>query len=269
MAKKKYDEANIQAIAEAIRDKTGSEETYKASEMASGVNEVYEAGKKAESDAFWDSIDFNAQYAFMGTAWNEHNFKPNKDIPVTVGTFERHAWDGKKPYDLKNQLEKLGVKLIFIAGSDNFPFRYANFYRLPKCDFSMCSGVFDRVFYGMGSLETIVGIVFPAEGAVTSYNQPFYGCKLLKFIHEASGVIDQSIDFSPAPLNVESMKRIILLLKNFSGTDREYTCTFSLSSKCKTILEEEGATAEYTDEEGNTIFVKWTEYISLIGWTLK
>ena len=42
--KKKYEEANIQAIAEAIREKTGTENTYDTSEMASGVGEVFEAG---------------------------------------------------------------------------------------------------------------------------------------------------------------------------------------------------------------------------------
>lgn len=44
MANKKYEETDIQAIAEAIREKTGSEDSYKVSDMASGVDEVYEAG---------------------------------------------------------------------------------------------------------------------------------------------------------------------------------------------------------------------------------
>lgn len=44
MANKKYEETDIQAIAEAIREKTGSEDSYKVSDMVSGVNEVYEAG---------------------------------------------------------------------------------------------------------------------------------------------------------------------------------------------------------------------------------
>lgn len=44
MAKKKYEEANIQAIGTAIREKTGTDKTYKTKDMASGVGEVFEAG---------------------------------------------------------------------------------------------------------------------------------------------------------------------------------------------------------------------------------
>lgn len=44
MAKKRYEEANIAAIAERIRENTGGDKKYKTSEMPSGVDEVYEAG---------------------------------------------------------------------------------------------------------------------------------------------------------------------------------------------------------------------------------
>ncbi len=44
MAKKAYEESNIANIAVAVREKTGSNQTYKTSEMPSGVNEVYEKG---------------------------------------------------------------------------------------------------------------------------------------------------------------------------------------------------------------------------------
>lgn len=42
---KKYEESNIQAIANKIREKTGTDNTYKTSEMASGVDEVFKAGR--------------------------------------------------------------------------------------------------------------------------------------------------------------------------------------------------------------------------------
>lgn len=44
MAKKAYEENNIRAIAEKIREKTGGETTYKTSEMPTGVDEVYTKG---------------------------------------------------------------------------------------------------------------------------------------------------------------------------------------------------------------------------------
>lgn len=44
MAKKVYEENNIAAIAEAIREKTGAAATYTTAEMPSGVGAVYDAG---------------------------------------------------------------------------------------------------------------------------------------------------------------------------------------------------------------------------------
>lgn len=44
MAKKLYEESKIAAIAEKIREKTGTDETYTTAEMPSGVEAVYEAG---------------------------------------------------------------------------------------------------------------------------------------------------------------------------------------------------------------------------------
>ena len=51
MAKKVYEESNISAIAEAIRDKTGTTDTYTTSEMPSGVEQVYEAGQLSEVES--------------------------------------------------------------------------------------------------------------------------------------------------------------------------------------------------------------------------
>lgn len=47
MAKKAYEENNIAAIANKIREKTGGESTYKTSEMPSGIDEVYNTGFEA------------------------------------------------------------------------------------------------------------------------------------------------------------------------------------------------------------------------------
>ena len=59
MANKKYEETDIQAIADTIREKTGSEDSYKVSEMASGVNDVYEAGRSDYSNFIERAISNN------------------------------------------------------------------------------------------------------------------------------------------------------------------------------------------------------------------
>jgi hypothetical protein len=88
MAKKKYEESNIAAIAEAIRSKTGTSTTYTTSEMPNGVGEVYEAGKQAEHDRFWDNAiadntKVSGVHTFAGSIWNDETFKPTKPIIIT------------------------------------------------------------------------------------------------------------------------------------------------------------------------------------------
>ncbi|MBO7176024.1 MAG: hypothetical protein J6W14_01500, partial [Clostridia bacterium] len=86
--KKLYEEANIAAIASKIREKTGGAETYTTAEMPSGVESVYEAGKKAEYDAFWDSFQENGNkkayaYVFAGSGWNKETFRPKYSVSLS------------------------------------------------------------------------------------------------------------------------------------------------------------------------------------------
>ena len=74
--------SDIQAIKSAIVG-SGVEiaEGTKIEEYADKVVEVYEAGKKAEWDAFWDSYQqdgakLNYTQAFYSTRWNDINYKP-------------------------------------------------------------------------------------------------------------------------------------------------------------------------------------------------
>ena len=231
-------------------------------QLKTDIDEVYEAGKKAEHNEFWNNTDVDGQYAFNGTAWNRNNFKPNRDIPVTIGTFFRHSWQNDA-YDLAKQLEDLGIKLIFTSGSDYQTFRYSWFTRLPACDFSVCEGAFDTVFHGMARLVTIDKIIFPEEGKITAFTNPFVNCSRLANINEVKGVIDKSISFSECPLSVASMKNIISCLKDFSGTDGEYSCTLTLKSSAFSALEAEGATAEYNGEA-----CTWAELIDNKKWNL-
>ena len=120
MANKKYEEADIQAIATAIREKTGTDKLYDTSEMASGVNEVYEAGKTKERSDFWDDYlsfpqGYNAMYWFAGGGWKKSNFKPTKDFYVCSQMFYCHNYgNGENAYDLATHLEELGVKITHV-----------------------------------------------------------------------------------------------------------------------------------------------------------
>jgi hypothetical protein len=111
-----------------------------------------------------------------------------------------------------------------------------------------------EIFAGDINLRTIEELTV-AE--TTPFSLTFNRCDALQNI-TIEGVIGRSISFPHSPLSVESMKSIITHLKDYSGTDKEYTYTLTLSSTSKTALEAEGATSP----NGNT----WLEYLDDIGW---
>lgn len=74
------------------------------------------------------------------------------------------------------------------------------------------------------------------------------------------GTIQVSLSLSASPINVESAKSAINALVDYSGTDKEYAYTLSLSTTTLALLAEEGATAP-----GG---VTWTEFAYNKGWNI-
>ena len=251
------------AIADNIRSKTGGTEALTLDDMANGVNEVYEAGKKAEYNEFWDNFNISGNYAFAGQGWNKDTFKPNKDFTVTQYGFYYHNWLGA-PYDLAEYLEKLGVKMTLWTNAIAQSFRCAWFTRLPELDFSKCSGYFDRTFASAAGspLVTIDKIILPPEGKISTLNDVFQSCSSLKNI-TFEGVLDKSISFSACPLSVASMKSIISCLKDYTGTTSEHIYTVTFKTSAFNALEAEGTTAEY-----NGVACTWAELIDNKKWNL-
>lgn len=120
--------------------------------IAENESKVYEAGKQAEYDRFWDTCQDNGNRtnydgAFMGIGWTEETFKPKYDIkPQIIGHTFR---DCKLKCDLVELLEKQGVVL----------------------DFSNCS-LFYYTFYN-ADVERI-GVVGGTK--VTGYQSAFTSC---------------------------------------------------------------------------------------------
>ena len=247
------------AIADNIREKTKTTSTLTLDDMAMGVNEVYESGKKAQYDEFWSAFNeraVNFEYMYAGVGWNDITFKPTKDIRVASRTFSRHNWFNRSPYDLATHLEKLGVKIIGMPDPRN-SFVYAHFNRLPELDASTTTWPFYDTFYDMRYLVTIDKLIFNSEGTATFQGTPFYNCIALKNI-VIEGVIAQTISFSYSPLTAESIKSIVTHLKDYSGTANEYKYTITFKSSAFEALEEEGATSP----NKNT----WAEYIDDLKW---
>jgi hypothetical protein len=240
----------------------------KLTTIAENVPKVYDAGKQAESDDFWDIYQRNGEledyrYAFAGYGWNKEKFKPKYDIKPTRcdNMFAMHH-NGIEAYDLAEHLEKLGIVLDFTKLeqlSTGRVFYYANVSRIPEINMQKLD--FTEFFNGCKA-ETIDKIICSTTKAQT-FGSTFTSCTNLKNIR-FEGVIQRSISFSPCPLTVESIKSIISCLKDFSGdatNDHKYTLT--VKSSAFSALEVEGATAEY-----NGVACTWAELIDNKKWNL-
>lgn len=254
------------AIADNIRSKTGGIEALSLDDMASGVNDVYEAGKKS----FWDNYlsrmrqGLEVVNLFAGTSWNSDTFYPTEDLIIKDRSnyiFQYFSW-WRSPYiDLAQRLEECRV-VLDTSQCTGFTFSFSNCFvtRLPKID--VRSGIaLDRTFMGSVVLKTIDELVLRDDG-LNTFNNTFQNCSALQNI-TISGSIQNSINFSACPLSVASLKSIISCMNDFSGTTSEYTYTVTFKTSAFNVLEAEGATAEY-----NGLACTWAELIDNKKWNL-
>lgn len=253
MALKKYEEADIAAIASAIREKTGGDKTYKVSQMDEGVNEVYEAGKKAEHDAFWLNYvntranDFD--YMFAGQRWTNTIFKPPA---VTLKPrramymFARSGITG----DLAQIFNDLGFAVDFsnCVYIDDM-FNNSAFTRIGVLDFSGAVSSSGRVFIN-AKVVTIDKIIVSEN--TKSFHAWFSGCTDLENI-TFEGTINKNIDFKDCTkLTKASIESIMSHLSS--------TATFTV-----TLSQTAVNNAFTTDEWQTTINAKPTNVtVSLI-----
>lgn len=258
MAKKKYEEANIQAIADTIREKTGTEQTYTTEEMASGVNEVYEAGKQAQYDEFWDAFQSNGtrtlyERCFYYNWWDDTTFKPKYSMPVK---YALQMFSSCRIKDLAGILRDRGITIDFSTATGmQQVFQASAITVIPELNIPLATTI-AQMCQNCSQLTTIEKIVI-GEKTTVGGTTAFTGCSALANI-TFEGTIVLSLNFSASPLTVESMKSIISCLKNYAGTDKEYSYTITFSSACLTALDAEGNTSP----NGNL----WRDYVGDLGW---
>ena len=256
------------AIADAIREKTGGTEALTLDGMAEAVPGVYEAGKKSEYDAFWDAYQNNGKrtdyrYGFAYTGWKKENFKPKYDIKPkgANGAYMFSSGAEASKFDLAKALEEQGVVLDLseLTSSTN-EFYMTRFTKLPVLNFSGCASMANTFDYFIG---TEIKLIL-SESGETTFSSVFRRCSSLTTFAIESGVIGRSISFSDCTkLNATSIKNIVEHLKDYAGTDKEFSYTLTIPSGAFASLEAEGTTAEY-----NGVACTWAEYIDNKKWNL-
>lgn len=225
-----------------------------AARLINDITEVYEAGKQAQNEAFWEVfttshnlagkpyVRTNYQWAF--SQWQEENFYPTKDItPKTLyGTFQSFN-EYKTPMDLRRRLIDCGVKLE----TQNVESVQAAFYMacisaLPALDLRQCT-IFNGAF-NESKIETIEKIILKDDGSQEMMSNTFKTATLKNIAFE--GKIGTNVTFGSCHLLTdESVQSIIDALLPL-GEDVTRTITFhpdiSISTEQETEIAGKGWT---------------------------
>lgn len=249
-------------IANAIREKTESADGIKPTEMSEKIAEVYDAGKGARDAEWWDKYLFktdNYRYFFAGHGWNQQTFRPigalKRNIVSALCMFESHNGTSTI-YDLAERLEEQNFVIDFSSAKSMYGcFQYANVSRVGVIDLTSVSSTSNsNIMFANSKIVTIDEIIFN-EKTFDWHNNMFQNAVVENLT--ASGVLANTINLQWCPLTPSSMKSVILILKNFTGTGNEYSKSITFNDDCWAALEEDS-----TAPDGGT----WENYVNSLGW---
>jgi hypothetical protein len=216
--------------------------------IADNMPKVFEAGRKAEWNKFWDDFqDFGNRTAYNNgfqNAWTDDIFQPKYDIRPTTASY---MFAGTRIANLKECLEKGGVDgkgvTLDTSNSTSLDYMFSNAANLTHCP--VISGVkesyFTSTFYNCKKLISIDKLILKEDGTQTFSNDCFNNCGELVDI-DIEGVIGNTINFQwLKKLSVDSLNSINNAL---STTVSGKTITFPSSAKGK-ITEKSNWTYAY------------------------
>ena len=209
----------------------------KLTAIAENEQKVFDAGKKAEYDAFWDAAQQNGSktyytYAFAGNCWNIKNFKPKYDMrPINANMmFHTTGIEG----DLVEILKNCGVVLdttesTLVAQM----FAYASgLTRVGVVDTRKADSL-QMMFYGCTKLVTIEKLKLKDDGSQNMQNA-FHNAKELENIAIEGKIGYSGLALNTAPsLTHDSLISFINALYDFSATGGTHTATFGSTNLAK------------------------------------
>lgn len=176
----------------------------KLNTIKSNIPRIYEAGKKANHDSFWDTFQdygsrVNYDDAFRTSYWNQKNFYPKYDIRIGSGNYSFELFNqGGTIFDFNQRLIDCGVTFDTSSSTGLLGLFYYSFIdNIPTIDTSNCS-VLNYVFQYCRA-TTIQKIIFKSDGSQT-FNSPFRNCVNLKNIIIEGVIGNNGIDLRESTL---------------------------------------------------------------------
>jgi hypothetical protein len=182
---------------------------------------VYEAGKQAENDAFWDNYQENGNrtnysYAFAGTGWTDEQFKPKYKIAPVGGNALEYTFYASEITEIPDDLLDFSqVNQCYMT------FRQSKLVVVPPLNLTNCTNGTNWLFGQCNNLKEIKTLT--VSEAVTFTNL-VYGCSALEKITFA-GTIGQEINFKWGTRI--SKASITSIIEHLSTTTSGLTVTLS------------------------------------------
>lgn len=175
--------------------------------IAKNEPKVFNAGKQAEQDRFWDSYQNNGNrtaynFAFAGSCWKDETYNPKYPINATAnanGIFVNVGiTDTKVPINLGTTTSNKANMFQYATG-----------------------------------LVTIRELIWDSD---LSFASQFTGCTRLKNI-TPNGTFTRDINMQWCPLTLESALSVVNHLYNYTGEDGQDTYTITLNSSVWALLD--------------------------------
>lgn len=196
----------------------------KLTTIAENEQRVFEAGKTAEYDRFWNGYQGNngtrRNYAnaFRGWGWTDETYKPKYKV-IATGSLET-AYRESRITKLEN---------IDTSGATNFNtafYNMPNLLTIDKVDFSSATNT-TNTFAHSKKLHTI-GELVSSETTVW-HTGVFQNCTAIKNLNITGTIAGTSVNFWLPTLTHDSLMSIINALKDYVaiGDTAKHTCSIS------------------------------------------
>lgn len=241
----------------------------KLTTIAENEQKVYEAGyNKGKSegggdsyyDTFWDSVQANGtltnyQRRFMGRAWNVNTFNPKHTIaPVSSAYYMFHYFNHSNPtpIDLSEfDFDWSGLKAFSSVFADSNISDTGFIDGSNATSFNQTFATNDGGYIGKVTLKTNENATY-SNILLNNNTTPI-------FIVTEDSVIGKDFSASySSKLTAESVRSILLALKDYSGTENELVYKVTLHATAWATVN--------ADSVAPPIGENWQEYVTAKGW---
>lgn len=221
----------LTSLALKFRAKLGTSGTINPQDFESKVDDVFDAGKKSEYDAFWDTYQSNGtrknyNSAFAGDGWKQAVFKPKYTIRPTNARnmfYQSNVTDTT----LTGKLDLSAVTEIsdFIA--------WSSVTKVPAIDLSNLISWAD-VYTNGTALVTAGNLTFPSTPLSQSVSTMFRQCVALENITITGTIQNTGLDLHwSTKLTTESITSILTALSKDSSVATGKSATFPTAAQAK------------------------------------